>query len=64
MFKSVISDNKSMTKDNLEKDIRDLTVRVRMAETTTTLDQYFKNKITREQALSLIYLNDTKPPRN
>jgi len=40
----------------LEKDIDTLTPIVQLAETTTILDQLFKLKISREEAVSKIYL--------
>jgi len=46
----------------LKEDIDTLTPIVQLAETSTTLDQFFKLKISREKAISEIYLENQKRP--
>ena len=45
---------------DMGEEIERLTPLVRLAETTTTLDKYFKNKISRDEAISEIYLENTE----
>jgi len=47
-------------KSELNEEIENLANLIRLAETTTVLDQYFKNKISREAAISKIYLRNTE----
>jgi hypothetical protein len=47
-------------KSELDEEIENLANLVRLAETTTILDQYFKNKISRDVAISKIYLENRK----
>ena len=44
--------------DKIDEDIVRLTERVRMSETTTTISQFTRGKITLKKAISKIYLEN------
>jgi hypothetical protein len=49
-------DTMSKAKYNFNEELESLAALVKLAETTTVLDEYLKNKISREATVSKIYL--------
>jgi hypothetical protein len=47
-------------KSDFDEEIENLANLVRLAETTTALDQYLKNKISKDAAICKIYLRNTE----